>query len=178
MQTRYYIIWKSTVIVCSIAFCGTRISCDNVKPQSTHQEEGFEQLIDIIEFIDLRWWTIVWSRFIIRVSRLLRLRPTADSPVPNGPSCVLKLPFKVNLLSNLSRLTRQHSESCHGKGRIKRKISLQTLKQWLWRFAHLHREAGSWGNLRVSSLSLPMSGRIMQVAGITRLGHGTPHHAS
>lgn len=102
----------------------SRVDCDNVKSQNTSQEERFEQLIHIVELINLRWWTIVRSRFIIRVSRVLRLRPTADSTVPNGPSCVFQLPFKVNLLSNLSWIIGQYKKSCNGKSCIKRQISM------------------------------------------------------
>ena len=128
----------------------------------------------------------------LRVSRLLRLRAASHPSVPRRPFSMQQLQAEVDLLSNLQGPTGgEHQEPRHGEGGQHSDVPLQVQQRRLRSPATAHRQgkvlelsshlthsllsAGPRRDLRVPSVLLPLPWSQLQVAGLPRAGHGSPH---
>lgn len=90
------------------------------------------------------------------------------------PFGVRFVPFQTHMLSHMPWPPGQHPEFGHGEGRLQRQIPMQTLQLRMHSIADLHRENRARGDVRMSPISMPLSGSLVQMARTPRSSHATP----
>lgn len=84
------------------------------------------------------------------------------------------LPIKAHMLPHMPRPVGQHTQSGHGEGRHQCEISVQAFGLRVHCLTRLHREDRARGDLRMPAIPMPLSGRLMQMAGTARSSHAAP----
>lgn len=87
---------------------------------------------------------------------------------------MLQLPAKTHLLPHVPRSPGLHQEPGHGEGGQLCPLPLQVRVIGLWSHPASHRQDGTRRALRVSAVLLPLSWRLLQVAGLSGRCHASP----